>query len=578
MSLLLLAGLARLAVAQDTPAPDTPVELGPAPPVAKSPPRLAIAGTQDFRFRYYQSDALLPDFEDRPRLLDHIEAVERLDLTARYGQFQLALRGDAAALFLNRYRLDGELVHENVLYRTGVRSPFPDALITLEKVSLTHRTGRSELTLGDSYAAFGRGYALNLAKNTEVDVDTSLRGLQGRVSVGNWDLQAVSGLTNPQQIALENPNVGIEPDRYHAITGARVSRYGLGPLNLGVHGAMFQFRHAADDLAAPLDAWTRPVDAATWGGSVQALGIGGVDLYAEADGTTYLTDGFGVDGGWAGYLSATAYPGKAVVLVEARRAFHAEAINTYARLNDYEVVSGPSLEYDRVITEDSAAAVDSNDIVGGRVRVDLALGGVSPDGEFTTFSPYLSVATFRDVDLGGLHFNETPETIVHPIVGVQYIRHEFTVLANAGARVDVRDGDGGADRMQHLDLAMEFPLSGPVSLAIDPTFMAFQWGDNGSAELQQHDFVDVANALAVKVGSPWAFILYTDYSDNPLVDSVGNLTDTLYAAGEAQWKPGPATTLKVFYGAYRAGIRCAGGQCRKMPGFEGAKLSFSTTF
>ena len=60
--------------------------------------------------------------------------------------------------------------------------------------------------------------------------------------------------------------------------------------------------------------------------------------------------------------------------------------------------------------------------------------------------------------------------------------------------------------------------------------------------------------------------------------STGNLGEDLYGAVELQWKPQPATTLKAFYGAYRAGIRCAGGQCRQLPGFNGAKVALTTTF
>jgi hypothetical protein len=113
--------------------------------------------------------------------------------------------------------------------------------------------------------------------------------------------------------------------------------------------------------------------------------------------------------------------------------------------------------------------------------------------------------------------------------------------------------------------------------------MRYQWGVNPQ---QQTDFTDFSNTLALKVGAPWAFLIYTDYSDNPLIQSTGNLEGTLfgdageflYGAAEVQWMPNSSTTLKAFYGAYRAGIRCAGGQCRQLPGFEGAKMSLTTTF
>ena len=61
---------------------------------------------------------------------------------------------------------------------------------------------------------------------------------------------------------------------------------------------------------------------------------------------------------------------------------------------------------------------------------------------------------------------------------------------------------------------------------------------------------------------------------DPLVISDGgNLTEELFGAVELQVKPHEAWTIKAFYGAQKAGIRCAGGQCRYLPGFDGARAS-----
>ena len=105
--------------------------------------------------------------------------------------------------------------------------------------------------------------------------------------------------------------------------------------------------------------------------------------------------------------------------------------------------------------------------------------------------------------------------------------------------------------------------------------MTYAWGDNAQ---QQADYVDLSNALALKFGAPWALIFYTDYSSNPLINSTGNLAENAYGGVEGQWMPESSTTVKLFAGAYRAGIRCAGGQCRSLPGFEGVKFSYGGTF
>ena len=56
-----------------------------------------------------------------------------------------------------------------------------------------------------------------------------------------------------------------------------------------------------------------------------------------------------------------------------------ERITTFTTAEGWEPSSVPTLEYERVITEDGAAAVNSNDIMGARVRVDYA----AVPGEFT---------------------------------------------------------------------------------------------------------------------------------------------------------------------------------------------------
>lgn len=586
MILLALAGLARAEepppaepVPVDSPEAAAPGSEGVKP--VRSPLGIlaGVHGTEDLRVRYWHVPEKLTNFEDRD-ILDYVEVVNRLDLVGGTPLIGVGARVDGVGLFANRYILDDELYHERDLLGSAVNSPFQDAYFDLEKAWVELRTPALTLTGGDNYVAFGRGMALNLVKNTDIDIDTSLRGLRAVARLGRWDVTAVSGLTNPQQVALENPNVGIQPDDAHAVTGARVDGYGLGPLNVGAHGVIVQF--SGGDLVDGWGAWGQPVGAWVAGASADAMGIGGLDISVEGDWYGYDAVEIPVTQGYALYGSVAAYPGKASILVEARYNKDTEWINTLS--DGYEISSGPTLEYERVITEDSSAAVNSNNVVGGRARVDLRLG--DPKKELTLV-PYLSVAAFRDDDLGGLHFNRAPETILHPIVGVQFIKHELHLLANVGQRLDIRDAmdDGtplGADSLLHADVDFAVPLAGKVSLELAPALMRFQWGENAQ---QQTDYTDFSNALAIKVGSPWAFILYTDYSDNPLIRSTGNLAslfgeagESLYGAVEVQWMPTSSTTLKAFYGAYRAGIRCAGGQCRSLPGFEGAKVSLTTTF
>ena len=95
----------------------------------------------------------------------------------------------------------------------------------------------------------------------------------------------------------------------------------------------------------------------------------------------------------------------------------------------------------------------------------------------------LQFSTFHDKDLEGLHFNIVPETIVHPIVGVQYTENEVVVLMNMGYRIDDRDSvpeldnniDQGQDRLAHFDGEIGFPLFGHEAMELNTSMWKFMW-------------------------------------------------------------------------------------------------------
>jgi hypothetical protein len=545
-----------------------------------------LAVSEDVEVRYFRADGPLEGFEQEPNLLDYMEQVSRTNLLWIQGPWTIGAQVDQLALFLNRYYLDDELVYEHEPVTAGLRSPFPDAYATLEKVWVGRKTKWGDVQLGDGYVSFGRGLALNLVRNTDIDLDTSLRGLQTKVSQGDWEITAAGGWTNQQQVQQDNPNYLLRPDRQSLVAGLRVDRFALGPTNVGVHSVAYRFaRETADIWEAPASI-ADPLDVVVAGGTLEWMGLAGMDWFVEGDVFHHfnadLHGGEAPELGSAIYASTAAYLGAATVLVEVKRYDGAERLNTFPSLEGYEVVSGPTLEYERVITEDSSASVNSNDIAGGRATLYL--------DAFEQLAFQATLGVFRDRELGGLHFNRAPETIVHPVVGVEYFGETLQCIANAGIRQDFRYWEGdqagdpfwytahvdgyGVDVLTHLDVAVDFPL-GPWHGELIVDAQRFSWGDNVN---QQSDFSESSTALGIRPSDAWTLVLYNDYSDNPLIPSEGNLSETQYGALELQAHLAEATTLKAFYGAYKAGIRCAGGQCRNLPGFEGARLSLTTNF
>lgn len=542
--------------------------------------------TTNFDLRYHHVPEKLEYFEDR-NVLDYWEEVFRNNLLLTKEGLAMGVQLDQVAFFGNQYRLDGELYSERFLYAEDIVSPFDHALVRFEKAYLTRRWDNVELGLGDNYASYGRGMALNVIKNTAIDLDTSLRGVTFTAHQGDFEVSGITGLTNPQDVSMFNPNRDITFDPAHMITGLRLAHYGVGPAQVGLHGVAYRFARLEDADKASLSRYGEDIDLKVLGASVEAPGVAGIDWYIEGDlfdytGYEMIADtgkerllGYGV------YTSATAYPGNAIIQFEAKRTRDTERVNSFLGTEGWEAVAAPTLEYELVITEDASATVNSNDLMGALLRVDYNLNG----GDFI---PYASGVVFHDADVGGEHFNKVPENIAHGIVGLQWFRGRQSVQLNTGYRIDQRtDLDYGADQMQHLDATWILPVNPRDTLEFSLNGRRFQWGVN--EPIQQEDFLEMNNALAYHLGTKWVFIAYQDFTNNPIVQSDGNLTfidpssygqdrDSLYGALELMVHPKPSNTLRVFYGAYKAGIRCAGGQCRQLPGYEGARVTWQATF
>ena len=543
----------------------------------KAPSSTSVSVNDSFKLRYWRVDERLPDPDDVP-VFDYIEQVNRLNVHARANKWSFALQLDEVSLWLDRYYLDDVLYLERSLTTEGLPSLFgrgpisETAYVNLEKVRASFEDDWGTVALGDSYVAFGRGIALNMNRNVDIDLDTSVQGVKAVLRPGAWDITLVAGQANRQQVFQDNPNLNLFGDRRHLIAGVRAERFGLGPANIGAHGVVYDF---VDDpgLGGALAEYD-PFDVVVGGVTTEVIGLGGVDGFLEAD-----LFGFGENQpsplgedapplGYALYGSASVYPDPFVVLVEAKRYDQAERVNATLAQELYEVAIAPTLEYERVITEDSSAAINSNDILAARIQVDWT---AIPQ----KLSPYLALGVFRDWELGGLHFNQTPETIFHPQAGIEWIDGEIGLLANIGYRHDDRDGEFGADTQAHVDLTANFPLPGPLLGYVGLYAENYRWGVN---EFQQTDYVESETSYSIVYKSTVTTTMYLDYTTNPLVNTTGNLSDELYIAGEIQLKPAKAFTVKAFYGAQKAGIRCAGGQCRLLPGFRGARLTAVGTF
>ena len=116
-------------------------------------------------------------------------------------------------------------------------------------------------------------------------------------------------------------------------------------------------------------------------------------------------------------------------------------------------------------------------------------------------------------------------------------------------------------------------MSDGNGIELNVSMWSFWWGDE-----DHYDFLEMQNALVFRRGKYWDFTLYQDWSNNTQLTSKGNFTDELYGAFEVRYKPGPERMLRLLMGSYKAGIRCSGGQCRILPGFEGVEFAYKQNF
>lgn len=163
----MLFALCALALAQDD--VDAPPDLGLFEQVN-------VTGGFDVEGRYYTSDRILADHPEQVGIFNYGEVVSRSNVLIDSSKWQLGAQFDHVSMFNAWYFLDDEKVYEFDLLANGVRSPWEMSSVNLEKTWLTVNAGPVEIGLGDQYMSVGRGLALNLVKNTDIDVDTTLLG------------------------------------------------------------------------------------------------------------------------------------------------------------------------------------------------------------------------------------------------------------------------------------------------------------------------------------------------------------------------------------------------------------------
>jgi hypothetical protein len=478
------------------------------------------------------------------------ELFGRLNAATRMDAWQLALRLDTA---------------------TFVSPPAPAITdrYTLEKASLAWSwqslpapgaaAVRIEATAGDAYVSFGRGLALSLRKVDELGIDTTLRGANLSVHAGDLAATLALGYANINNVD-EATGTSVD-DPYDLIAGLQARLRLADRVNLGAYGAAVAFRDAlgllpgeryADrslQLGATLDA-PRLTDH--------------VGLYVEAMSQLLDTEPAPDDPvAFALYGAATAYLGQATLLFEGKAYGALTALRPNLDAPAFDGVaysSPPTVERVLQVLENP-----QRDIAGGRLRADWS---VSP-----ALLAYVNYGLFRDWQ--GYSDPDTldirPGTIHDPYAGLEarWDQARSWAIASAGWRLVAIAGGRIVRGDAHAELDVSHALDDRWSLTLHALH---QEREKHESPILDHAFREGTLDAGFRL-RPWIAVSGgLDYTTEPTQPRRG------YPHANIAWDITPSSSLRLFVGSARGGLKCVSGVCRIYPPFEGVKLTATLRF
>lgn len=476
------------------------------------------------------------------------ELFGRLNASTRLDAWQLALRLDTAT-FVSAPDLDDRYTLEKASLGWSWRSlPAPGALA----VSV-------EATAGDAYVSFGRGLALSLRKVDELGIDTTLRGANLSVHAGDLATTLAVGYANINNVD-EATGTSVD-DPYDLIAGLQAQLRLADRVNLGAYGAAVAFRDALGLL--PGDRYAdRSVQL---GATIDAPRLTDqVGVYLEA--MSQLVDtapapddpvGFGL------YGAVTAYLGQATLLFEGK----AYGALTPLRPN-LDAPAFDTVAYNNPPTVERVLQVLENpqrDVAGGRLRADWS------------FSPallaYVNYGLFRDwqgyADPDTLDIR--PGTIHDPYAGLEarWDGARSYAIAAAGWRLVTLAGSTVVRGDAHAEVNVSQAIDDRWSLTLHALH---QERKKHESPILDHEFREGTVDAGFRL-RPWIAVSGgLDYTTEP------TQPEQYYPHANVAWDITPSSSLRLFVGSARGGLKCVSGVCRIYPPFEGVKLTATLRF
>jgi Family of unknown function (DUF6029) len=491
-----------------------------------------------------------------------------------------------------------------------------------------------EVTVGDAYAQFGRGFVLSLRKVDELGIDTTVRGAKVTVTSDPFALTVLGGVLNPTRIdeatgrALllpreipDDPARGIRGDTFgpqpifgsDRVIGAQIQAGRGLPVVMSTHAARFtrcapyhyddNGRVADGTFDSPFGS-CGPADNETWLATLPAvtptiaasevfLGAQSLEvpsiyghgsLYVEAAVERRRHDKLPNEpttGGNALYAALTATFGRVTNTLEVksyRNFYGVTGAVDQTRASAFSNVSYTNVPTVEVVTQDSAFGFFNACVNGGRNRTDVRI-----NPSLLVYGQGIYAFTKTESTSGGC--DETGKTISTAGAALTSNRvwdglggfewhfedDRSHLFASAGARDDAKDSGDFYYKEFHAEYTFSKYISGPYSFELTGRHRLRKEENQNVRENLTEFWRQGEHYTALKIAPKWVFSQGIEYTTQ-----VG--FPTYYFNGAVLYRFTSESNIRVFGGQQRGGLKCVSGICKVFPAYSGARVELTVRF
>ncbi len=553
--------------------------------------------------------------------------INRLNLALRWNGFTAGLRLDSSVYW--RKPQDRSDLHESpvTIERDGL-SRFRSTIYPA-KMWLTYDRPGLEVTAGDAYAQFGRGFVLSMRKLDDLGIDNTVRGLKVSWQKDPFSVTIVGGFANPSRIDeatgrslfvraaqagdTRGPQGIYGSDR---LVAAQV-QVGRGwPVTFSTHGSAFwrcapysydSFGRINDSglLSSPLGSCEAPdvaYFASSLNGSNPSVSARQISMIGQSielpnlwgKGKLYIEGVFQQREPFAAfedpttsrygnalYASATVNAGVTTHTLEVKsyRNFYPVAASVNANYaSELTAVSYAAAPTAELITQDNLYGAFNACVNGGRYRVDVRLlPNFFVYGQGIYAHSKSEALSGRCDELGRSPSTALPAidhtTTLDGLTGFewQFDKNRSQLFVSAG----VRNNETLGGEVFYRETSLQYTLTKYIK-------GAYSFELTGRHRQRQEETVNVIDGIskpwvqgehytAFKIAPKWVFsqgVEYTTQTGMP----------TFYVNGFVLYRFASNSSVRLFAGQQRGGLRCVSGICRFFPAYEGVRLDLTLRF